>query len=498
MAAIIEGDRRWTDPNRRSLISWGAIIAGLVFVLGIGWFMLLLGSAIGISVINVENPGTMTDGLDIATMGWMLLTDFISLFLGAWLAGRLAGQPDRAVGMWHGATLWGAATILMVLLTYAGISGLFQMGQSLVNNLAQVTGEVSASLLPDEDSQNRPGRMERGHALTRIQAELRRVARQGLGGAQGGSQGGARDTEGLWSTLTMQLVGGDTDAVMDTLEREAGLSRAEAQQLVSRVSGLLQQELNQLRNELNLSGWATSVRQGLLNQLSALNEQGRLQTDPQTLSRAVQQLDDRTIQQLGWHLVQGEPRAARQVLAANTPLTDAELEGLVQGLQQEAQQYVEALQGSLDLPTSLDWIQQTLRREASGIIAGLDQPGGARVSRREVARVMAQLDLQTLEAVARPLLQGNTRAARDVLAVRTDLTEQQIDALVQGVESEARQTTQALENTLTQYAATARDYVQSVLWTVVLSSLVGLLIAILGGRLGAGRVRRPLPERGAV
>ena len=87
-------DPTYAAPAAVRRISWGAIVAGIVVVLVVQLLLMLLGLAIGTATIDPAAAGTP----DASTLGigggvWWLVATAISVFAGAWVAGRLAGMP---------------------------------------------------------------------------------------------------------------------------------------------------------------------------------------------------------------------------------------------------------------------------------------------------------------------------------------------------------------------------------------------------------------------
>ena len=103
------------EPRRPPVvrrISWGAIIAGVVVVLVVQMALMLLGLAIGTATIDpaaADTPGAYALGVGGA---WWLATTAIAVFVGGWVAGRLAGMPSRTDGTLHGVITWAAATLV--------------------------------------------------------------------------------------------------------------------------------------------------------------------------------------------------------------------------------------------------------------------------------------------------------------------------------------------------------------------------------------------------
>lgn len=128
-----------TDVRRTTQISWGAVFAGWVVSFGIALLFYQLGTAIGLTALDPmqQSAGAMARGFGIGTGIWVVLTWVVSLFLGGLFASRLAGRGDSTVGMLHGMTVWGIATLLTVVLGLMGAAGLFGAAANAVGGIAQ-------------------------------------------------------------------------------------------------------------------------------------------------------------------------------------------------------------------------------------------------------------------------------------------------------------------------------------------------------------------------
>jgi hypothetical protein len=95
-------------------VSWGAIWAGVMVALGMEALFTLFGVFIGFDFYNATaaNPW---GGAAIWTTAWYLVTAGWSMFIGAWSASKLAGSPDRGIGVLHGMATWGLATFSTIV-----------------------------------------------------------------------------------------------------------------------------------------------------------------------------------------------------------------------------------------------------------------------------------------------------------------------------------------------------------------------------------------------
>jgi hypothetical protein len=238
-------ERTVTTVEHPGQISWGAVIAGLVVIVSVSWLMLLLGSAIGVSIADAADMEAVEEGLGWGLVIWLILTALIAFFLGGWFAGRLADKTVPSIGMLHGVTVWGVSIVLMLALGYVGVTGLLRTGQALVGGGATMVG-VGAGAAAEADG--RPAEP----FVTEIQAQLKR----------------------------------------------------QASEIAARTA----------------------------NDVS-----------PEEVERAIDQLDAQTLQQAAIHLIRGNTRAARDVLVVNTHLSEQEINAIIDGAEREVQQRLDTI-----------------------------------------------------------------------------------------------------------------------------------------------------------
>src|SRR5262245_45568318 len=103
---------RETILDRRSPgVRWSAVFAGAVAAVGIWMLLELLGLGIALLVLDAED----IDGVRsfaIGTTLWSMLAPLIALFIGGYLAGRLASHYDRLVAGLHGGLVWAVTSAL--------------------------------------------------------------------------------------------------------------------------------------------------------------------------------------------------------------------------------------------------------------------------------------------------------------------------------------------------------------------------------------------------
>lgn len=108
-------------PSGLKRISWGAIIAGTVVALVVYLMLGLLGIGIGATTIELTAAQAVPEGLGIGAGVWWVLTVLIALFIGGWLAGYLAGIPEKRDGAIHGIVTWGLVILLSAWFTTTAV-----------------------------------------------------------------------------------------------------------------------------------------------------------------------------------------------------------------------------------------------------------------------------------------------------------------------------------------------------------------------------------------
>ena len=339
-----------------ALISWGAVIAGLIFIIALSWLMLLLGSAIGVSVADASDAESISQGFTIGASIWMLLTALICYFLGALLTARLAGSDNETVGLLHGITLWSVATVITVLMTYWGITSAVQTGISAATSVAGAAGSTLSSAAQAGGTAITQG----GQALAwagdqfaetqladSIAARVRRQAAEMAAEveASGGAEVSQEDAQEALSNLnaeTLQkvaanLIAGDTEAAKQAMADETNLSGEQVDELVEGVQQSITESTAAEEAQARLDQAAKQTAQWL-------SSHGGSNVSQSEARRAVEQLDSATIQRVAVNLISGNVEGAKSALAANTTLSEEQINSIVDSVNKEFQERVDQFQ----------------------------------------------------------------------------------------------------------------------------------------------------------
>ncbi len=134
--------------DRPSRVSWGAIFAGGLVTLGVQLLFLLLGGAIGLSILHPGAAGAeAASEVGIGAGIYFFITMLISFFIGGYVTTRLGGVYYRASSALHGLTTWALVTAFFAFAVSSGIGslvgGMWQATAGAGQAAAQAAGQQS-------------------------------------------------------------------------------------------------------------------------------------------------------------------------------------------------------------------------------------------------------------------------------------------------------------------------------------------------------------------
>lgn len=133
-------------------VSWGAIFAGAVVAVVVGFLLNLLGVGIGFTTFDPAGSDDTARGLGIAQGIWTIVSALLSLFAGGWVAGRLAGMPRKTDGALHGVVTWAVTALLGLYLLTTGVGSVVSGVTSLLGSGLSAAGQGIAAVAPEAAS----------------------------------------------------------------------------------------------------------------------------------------------------------------------------------------------------------------------------------------------------------------------------------------------------------------------------------------------------------
>ncbi len=272
------------EAHSHATMRWSAIIGGWLVATGIASLMYVAGLAIGFTAFDPYNAAATAKGIGTGTAIWMVLTWAVSLFLGGMFASWFDGRTDQTIGTLHGVTVWGLSVTASGLLLAVGLTQFVQGGAAMVKGGAMVGAAAVGTAAPQMAPRGQTGPMD--DAITGLQAQLtQRVA-----------QTSARSAPG--SSLVVPA-----SPAAATAAPTAG---------------------------------------------AVVSPQASPQASAADVRRAADQLDRQTMAAVAAALMKGNTENAKALLAANTSLSQAEIDQTVQGLSAQVEKYKADVQAAAD------------------------------------------------------------------------------------------------------------------------------------------------------
>ena len=132
------------DVYAHPLISWGAVIAGVVVAVTLGALLNMLGLAIG---ATAANPWTMDSGdAKALTLGgglWLAFSSAVALQVGGYIAARAAKYPDHHKGLFQGLAVWGVAFVLAFAGLGSSVGGVLHGGDAAATAYATAADDAT-------------------------------------------------------------------------------------------------------------------------------------------------------------------------------------------------------------------------------------------------------------------------------------------------------------------------------------------------------------------
>jgi hypothetical protein len=135
------------DVRFHRSLCWKAVIAGVVFAIGIHLLLLALGAGIGLAVFTPQTDAKPVENFSVGSaIAWSICA-LTALYAGGWIAGCFSAGPKT--GALHGMLVWSGTMIITFVLVASG-GGLALGGavKALGEGLG-MTGKEAASGLGD-------------------------------------------------------------------------------------------------------------------------------------------------------------------------------------------------------------------------------------------------------------------------------------------------------------------------------------------------------------
>lgn len=260
-------------------ISWGAIFAGVTVIIVLHVLLGLLGVAVGLTTLDPgvsleANPQASTVGVSAGAY-WAIVA-IVASFVGAWVAGRLAGIPDGTDGMLNGFVTWSVATILIIMALSSAVGGIvggtFSTLGTAVQGIASGAQSAGSGAVSGGSALLRllPGDLaaQAEQLFQRAQQQAPQVAGQAQQQAQQTQQQVQQATGTTSITDALQRVAAgvqegaspqDRQAAITVISQQAGIPPQEAEQRLTQFQGSYQQAVGEARQTAQQAATAAAA-----------------------------------------------------------------------------------------------------------------------------------------------------------------------------------------------------------------------------------------------
>lgn len=251
-------ERRNSLPNVNR-VSWGAIFGGATIAIATIMVLETLGVAIGATTIDPGSGDTPSaKSLGIGAGIWWIVSGVLAIFVGSWVAARLAGVRRQLEGPLHGLVAWGitaiATMVIMTTMIAMLVSGAFRVAGTtarVAGSTAMVAGQGTSALakqmVPDDLAPDLAWDevWQEAQAIlqeTRTMALQPEELRQDLEAA--GEDLRRADLEAALATLSRRArqvaSAADRTAVVNVLTARTGMNEEEARAIVNRWANTME------------------------------------------------------------------------------------------------------------------------------------------------------------------------------------------------------------------------------------------------------------------
>ncbi|MGB7802828.1 hypothetical protein [Buttiauxella sp.] len=229
---------------RISVISWGAVFAGVILSMLVYLMLIILGTAIGLSTIDPLKEQNPLDGIGMGAAIWTGLSMLIAIAAGGFISGWLA----RREGWLHGLLMFGVNTLICVWFMFVIANGAMTGALSVLGSGIQAAGSGISAAAPGITEQVKGKLDENNINLDGLQSEIETALTQPVNpdASTNGQQNtgavnnnGANDIAGFIKGLSERndatFQPSDREALKNIIIKRTGKTDAEADQIVAQT-----------------------------------------------------------------------------------------------------------------------------------------------------------------------------------------------------------------------------------------------------------------------
>lgn len=311
-------------------INWGAIFAGLVLILAAGWLLFALSSAIGMSIVDIDQLQSRdlkgnTQTIGIAAAVWMIITAIITYFLGGYLSGAVSGRLSRPAGTLHGVVLWSCTIVIGMILGVLGVGSIVTTATGAAKSVAS-SGLNAAAIVASQNAGDGQNKISADSFLYPLTGYLKQGIAKAVAQAEKNTDNKANSRDSNQSSSSNQSASSDID-----------------------------------RSEIS---------------------SGEIKSASQQVEKIIDRTDPQIFVSAAIALIQGDERQAKEIISSHIDVDEAELDKVIQKVRNRAEVVAEEMKETAEkikeYATSALWV--VLLSYLAGLLACI---GGACLSTRQ-------------------------------------------------------------------------------------------------------------------
>lgn len=134
--------------NMGSSLSWPAIIAGLMWSIGVGALMSLIGLAIAGKLIEADMSNAVPSA---GSLTWVIVAGILSLSSGAMVTGYFSKTTCKMTGAMKGLIMWSLSLFFGLVLVASGAGLLVTGSGQLIGGTLSLSGKSIQHIVPNSD-----------------------------------------------------------------------------------------------------------------------------------------------------------------------------------------------------------------------------------------------------------------------------------------------------------------------------------------------------------
>lgn len=168
----------YVEAEAPKRVAWGAVFAGAILALMVMMLINLLLLGFGAATVNPAEEQNPLSGLGIGGIIGLIVSNLIALFVGGWVAGRLANKPRHTESVLHGLLTWSVLTIASFMLLSSVVGAMVGGITSVVGRGLSLASQGISAVAPDAAQAVQQAIGGQGIALSDIRQEVTQILDQ--------------------------------------------------------------------------------------------------------------------------------------------------------------------------------------------------------------------------------------------------------------------------------------------------------------------------------